>query len=437
MIRGQTESSVKFVGLIGSEIKYGNGGWEITDSFTNEVLAYMNGPSQIPLGKNQWYFPISKCSDEGKDYRTLIFHKYIEQPGHYCCNDGTCFTSHLVCDGAQHCDEGEDEQNCQLIEVPRSYSKMVPPSNVTVDFNIEEILGINDNDATLDLNFRIHTRWFDTDLKFHYLKNNVHRHINSVPNNEITRIWVPKINFAHVRDSFDSEKKEKLFIERKHSPKMSGDLDNLNVSEVYNGNDNPLYQHSEHNLRFFCNFDGVANYPFVTQACSFHFYLEGRANDETEIYPNLKYPGKYSVGTSIGQYDIIGWKIENRATESKNVTTITISLAIRQDNIIMMNYIPALLMNIINQATNYITGDSKYDLIITVNITSMVVLATIYMSVSMSLPNTPDIKPVEVWLFFSIAYPFWVIITNVVMQVSLNCKLLQITLFISFISSGL
>ena len=41
------------------------------------------------------------------------------------------------------------------------------------------------------------------------------------------------------------------------------------------------------------------------------------------------------------------------------------------------------------------------------------------MSVSMSLPNTPDIKPVEVWLFFSIAYPFLVIITNVMMQVKL------------------
>ena len=96
-------------------------------------------------------------------------------------------------------------------------------------------------------------------------------------------------------------------------------------------------------------------------------------------------------------------------------------------SIIMMTYIPVLLMNIINQATNYITGDSKYDLIITVNITSMVVLATIYMSVSMSLPNTPDIKPVEVWLFFSIAYPFWVIITNVVMQVSLQGHFYNVT----------
>ena len=179
--KSPTESDVAFVGLIGSEMKYSTGRWEILDSFTNEILAYMNGISQIPLGKNQWHFPLSNCSDKGKDYRTLIFHKYVEQPGHYCCNDGTCLTSKYVCDGVQHCDGGEDEQNCHLIEVPRSYDKRGPPSNVTVEVNIEEILGINDNDATLDLHFRIHIRWFDTDLKFHYLQNNIHKHINIVP----------------------------------------------------------------------------------------------------------------------------------------------------------------------------------------------------------------------------------------------------------------
>ena len=86
-------------------------------------------------------------------------------------------------------------------------------------------------------------------------------------------------------------------------------------------------------------------------------------------------------------------------------------------SILLVTYLPTLLMNIINQATNYITGDSKYDLIITVNITSMVVLATIYLSVFTSLPSTAEIKPVEYWLLVSLAYPFLVIITNVVLQV--------------------
>ena len=82
-----------------------------------------------------------------------------------------------------------------------------------------------------------------------------------------------------------------------------------------------------------------------------------------------------------------------------------------------MTYLPTILMNLINQLTNYITGDTKYDLVYTINITCMMVLASVYLSVSASLPATSDIKPVEVWLLFNLSYPFLVILSNVLMQV--------------------
>ena len=50
--------------------------------------------------------------------------------------------------------------------------------------------------------------------------------------------------------------------------------------------------------------------------------------------------------------------------------------------------------------------------------TCMMVLASVYLSVSTSLPSTPTIKPVEVWLLFNLAYPFLVIITNIIIEVS-------------------
>ena len=59
----------------------------------------------------------------------------------------------------------------------------------------------------------------------------------------------------------------------------------------------------------------------------------------------------------------------------------------------------------------------QYDLIITVNITCMMVLASVYLSVSSSLPGTPRIKPVEAWLLFNLAYPFLVIVTNTILQI--------------------
>ena len=83
----------------------------------------------------------------------------------------------------------------------------------------------------------------------------------------------------------------------------------------------------------------------------------------------------------------------------------------------MVTYLPTILMNIINQATVYLPGESRNTLIFELNITSLMVLASIYLSVSSSLPSTPNIKPVETWLLFNLAYPFFVIIVNVLLQV--------------------
>ena len=91
-------------------------------------------------------------------------------------------------------------------------------------------------------------------------------------------------------------------------------------------------------------------------------------------------------------------------------------------SVLTVSYVPSLLMNIINQASVYIKGENKYDLSLTINITIMMVLASIYLSVSDSLPETAQIKPVEIWLLFNLIYNFCLIITLVIMQVRLmNC----------------
>ena len=110
---------------------------------------------------------------------------------------------------------------------------------------------------------------------------------------------------------------------------------------------------------------------------------------------------------------------------SSTMQVLRISVQFRQKflSIFMVTYLPTILMNIINQATNYLSGESKYDLVITVNITSMMVLASIYLSVSTSLPSTPNIKPVESWLLTNLAYPFLVILVNIALQASASILL--------------
>ena len=90
-----------------------------------------------------------------------------------------------------------------------------------------------------------------------------------------------------------------------------------------------------------------------------------------------------------------------------------------------MTYLPTVLMNMINQATNYILGEDKYSLILQINITCMMVLASVYLSVSASLPTTSGIKPVEVWLLANISYPFLVILVNIAQQAGIVENLLH------------
>ena len=121
----------------------------------------------------------------------------------------------------------------------------------------------------------------------------------------------------------------------------------------------------------------------------------------------------------VGQYVVEDWTVGWRTNykTGRNMTVVTMILSRKFTSIFMETYLPTILMNFINQLTNYITGDTKYDLVYTINITCMMVLASIFISVSSSLPTTSDTKPVAIWLIFNLAFPFLIILVNVVLQV--------------------
>lgn len=113
--------------------------------------------------------------------------------------------------------------------------------------------------------------------------------------------------------------------------------------------------------------------------------------------------------------------MEDNVTEHSTGLTVSVKLGSNLLSVFLVTYLPTILMNFINQATNYLKTESKCDLVVTVNVTCMMVLASVYLSVSTSLPSTQAIKPVEVWLLFNLAYPLLVITTNILLQVCLVC----------------
>ena len=98
---------------------------------------------------------------------------------------------------------------------------------------------------------------------------------------------------------------------------------------------------------------------------------------------------------------------------------VTIRLGRQFSSIFMVTYLPTILINIISQATNYFEGTKFSGDIIKVNLSSMMVLAALYISISGSLPVTASVKYVEIWLLFNFLYPFIIVLTQTFIQ---NCK---------------
>ena len=121
----------------------------------------------------------------------------------------------------------------------------------------------------------------------------------------------------------------------------------------------------------------------------------------------------------MGQYRVQAVRVSKARTGD-----IMIEVELGRDftSIFTITYLPTILMNIINQATNYLDNAEHLELIITVNITSLMVLSALYISVSNSLPATSDIKHVDIWLLFSLFIPFCFVLLNILMYVTSQAK---------------
>lgn len=68
-------------------------------------------------------------------------------------------------------------------------------------------------------------------------------------------------------------------------------------------------------------------------------------------------------------------------------------------------YLPSVCLLIVAEITLMI-GDEYFDTTLMVSLTSMLVMYTLYQSVSGSLPQTAYLKSIDVWLLFGLIMPF-------------------------------
>ena len=401
-------STEEFVGLINSKIQFSrnNQRWEIVGGDgLDSLLAHTDTPD-FPLGRRSWHFVGSNCSDPGETFRSLNLHPDVRQPGNFCCDSGLCLDSQLVCNNFDDCRDNSDERNCSLVSLVNVRNKDLPAIEITdqgnqllainVTFTFLQIFDVQEVDSYIDLYFDLRLQWFDKSLIFQFLKSE--ESANAIPRHSVQSIWTPRVAFEIVSKFEDDDQLGSYLVSRRGEPRLAED----DVTELYDGRDNPISLFTRRRIRFTCSFDNIINYPFGSQTCKIIFYLQGADNALTVLSPYFIDKGQ----KKIGQYFIDKWEIAAEEEGKQRRVSVVMVLSRKIRSIFTVTYLPTILMNLINQSSNYIRGDTKYDLVYTINITCMMVLASVYLSVSASLPRTSDIKPIgEFSIQFSIQNP--------------------------------
>ena len=132
----------------------------------------------------------------------------------------------------------------------------------------------------------------------------------------------------------------------------------LSLLEMYKGSENSMMAELFLRARFLCNFQNIDEYyPFGIDNCNFHIYLKDNQNGVVNL--KLKESLEDFGPSTVSAFRIVGWKAAEGHLASKDylkAISVEVTLKLRFFSIFMVTYLPTILMNVINQATNYIKG---------------------------------------------------------------------------------
>ena len=290
---------------------------------------------------------------------------------------------------------------------PEKYLKgKTPPSEsstlqVEVSGQIWTILNILEVGQLTKIQFELVLKWFDARLQFYNLKDNIK--MNSLLPEEKQKIWVPRIIFQNTEGQLTTMNDEKSLINVLKLQNGTFNTDGL-VSEdidIYEGNQNPIFMSRVYDIEFLCGFQ-MQWYPFDTQTCYLEFMLGPEIDSFVDLLPGTQ---EYLGPKELTQYFVKRSSIETYNRMGKRGVRISLTLGRRLLGVFLTVYFPTVLLNRIGHVTNFFKP-IFFEAVVTVNLTCMLVLTTMFINVSNNLPKTSYIKMMDIWLIFNLLLPF-------------------------------
>ena len=164
-------------------------------------------------------------------------------------------------------------------------------------------------------------------------------------------------------------------------------------------------------FRFLCDYE-LQWYPFDIQRCSMIMEVTKTASPLIKlISKDLEYLGK----KFLTQYEVLGTVMDTQEVGKTQQLIVEITLGRQLLGTILNVFIPTIVLNLISYTTNFYKDDF-FETVIAINLTTMLVIVTLFVSVSENLPPTSYMKMMDIWLLFNLFVPFLLILIHTYME---------------------
>ena len=384
--------------------------WHIDLYSTSTIKATLDY-DDYPFGTFEWTVYNEPCF--GKNITEMKVSLSINacSDEEFNCNDGNCINMTQRCDRVSDCPDKSDEVGCDLIKFDITYLKEVPPPPpdsansstlpIHVQVSLLSILDIQEVDSIIVLQFKLELSWLDDRLIMMNLKND--ENLNTLTDELRGKIWIPQLLYHNTQSKLKTLNDEEAFvtIERK-GDFMRSDQSKLQNTYIFEGGENPLTIARIYDIEFICEFN-MRVFPFDTQNCSIILIMKGNSGKFAHlVIDEFKYLGPIDLT----QYFVKGINSTYMMVED-DVSAVEFNVVFgrRILGTILTTYLPTIIICIVSFSTNYFKA-FFFEASVTVNLTSLLVLTTLFISVSNSLPKTSYIKMMDIWLIFNLFMPF-------------------------------
>ena len=242
---------------------------------------------------------------------------------------------------------------------------------IHISIDIDKIIDINENDGYFKTKLTIVRKWVNSQITFQDLKRNPTK--NKISEEDWDSMWIPWTVFENIEDRDDWKKTDvrdsMIIIPNQEFHYQMDDHTNFRKTRLFKGEENVIENQRQFTVRWVCDFD-MRWYPFDNQKC---FIKMNPHESSVMLKPSSV---TYQGPKELTQHIVKNVSICQAIIKGKLGIIVEFSLGRPLFGTTLSVFMPTSILLILSQMVR-VFGNDHLEMVIEVNLTLLLVLATL------------------------------------------------------------